>query len=252
MSTKMALFFYWVIETVMYDLIKNTHPQWHAVLTQALRGMDKQYLAKLTNHTDWLPSLEQMFAAFSQPIDDVRYILLGESPYPRQESANGYAFWDAAVGLIWSPTGLSREVNRATSLRNFIKMLLLAKGDITELSQQAIAKLDKQPYWQTLQQLFTSMTQKGFLLLNASLVYESKHVPYHARQWQPFISRILTELINRNQTIQLLLFGKIANSIPEAPLFTCLIAPHPYNLNFITNPDVQAFFAPLDLLSCHD
>lgn len=236
----------------MNDLIKNTHPQWHAILQTALASMDTAYLTELVNHTDWLPGIDNLFAAFRQPLDGVRYILLGESPYPRQQSANGYAFWDAAVGTIWSLKGLSKEVNRATSLRNFIKMLIFAKGDIDILSQDAIAKLDKSLYWQTLEQLFLSMIHKGFLLLNASLVYEAKRIPFHARHWRPFMSSVLRQLASRENPVQLLLLGKIALDISEASLFTCLIAPHPYNLSFITNPDVLTFFSPLNLLSCYD
>ena len=45
--------------------------------------------------------------------------------------ANGYAFWDAAVNELWSDNGLSKAVNRATSLRNFIKMLLVTEGALS-------------------------------------------------------------------------------------------------------------------------
>ncbi|MCD8542804.1 MAG: hypothetical protein LRY69_05290 [Gammaproteobacteria bacterium] len=95
-------------------------------MEQALGRMDEQYLEFLLSDTRWLPGMDKVFNAFMLPFEQVNYILLGESPYPRAASANGYAFWDQSVGEIWSTNGLSKSVNRATSLRNFIKMLLVA------------------------------------------------------------------------------------------------------------------------------
>src|SRR3990167_11233495 len=114
--------------TIVHQLISQTNPQWHEILTEAMTQLDSHYLSEILTTKDWLPGREHMLAAFNQPLTNVRYILLGESPYPRSASANSHAFWDNAVNELWSETGLSKTVNRATSLRNFIKMLLLARG----------------------------------------------------------------------------------------------------------------------------
>lgn len=237
----------------MQDLIGSTHPQWHTIIASALQLVDKEYLQQLRHSDNWLPGISNLFAAFRLPLNETKYILLGESPYPRPQSANGYAFWDQAVHNLWSKSGLSKEVNRATSLRNWIKMLLIARGDLqNDCSQPAIAALDKSHYWQTAEQFFNSLVRKGFLLLNASLVYSEDKVRFHARQWQPFMHSILLQLAEKNPSLQLILFGRIAEQVPEVNFFSCLIAEHPYNLSFITNPKVLAFFKPLDLLNCHD
>jgi len=230
-------------------ILEKTHPQWRDILSKALQTVDVDYLQSLQSKEHYLPAFESIFAAFSMPLDSVRYILLGESPYPRSKSANGYAFWDGAVGSLWSTTGLSKEVNRATSLRNLIKMLLCARGDLQDdCSQEAIARLDKSRYAGTASGLFTAFIQHGFLLLNASLVYSEGKVPYHARQWRPFMHSLLVQLSDYNSSLQLILFGRIAAQVPEASLFTGLVAEHPYNISFITNPSVLAFFKPMDLL----
>ncbi len=236
----------------MLDLIETTHPEWQDILYKALQTVDSNYLLDLKKSTLWLPGLPAIFAAFSIPLSETNYILLGESPYPRQQSANGYAFWDKSVQNLWSVSGLSKEVNRATSFRNWLKMLLLARGDLeSDFSQPAIARLDKSQYWQTGEQFFNSLLKKGFLLLNASLVYSENNVQFHARHWRPFIHNLLCQLAEYKH-LQLILFGKIAKEVPEVDFFTCLIAEHPYNLSFITNPQVLAYFKPLDLLNCHD
>src|SRR5690349_13134393 len=124
--------------------LKITHPEWRSTIVQALASMNTHYLAALQNQTGWLPGPDRIFHAFAQPLSHTRTLLLGESPYPRAASANGLAFYDAAVTALWSPTGLAKAVNRATSLRNIIKMLLVAEGMLSpdDTRQAAIAQLD--------------------------------------------------------------------------------------------------------------
>jgi uracil-DNA glycosylase len=244
-----------ILRDFMQSLLHCIHPQWQPLVGRALEHVERDYLLQLEKTNNWLPGIHSVFAAFSLPLQDTRYILLGESPYPRLESANGYAFWDKAVHVLWSQTGLSKEVNCATSLRNWIKMLLVARGDLQaeNCSQAAIAALDKSAYWQTAEQFFSFLVKKkGFLLLNASLVYSKEKVLFHARQWQPFMHHLLLQLTECKPSIQLILLGRIAKQVPQSSLFSGLQAEHPYNLSFITNPAVLDFFRPLDLLSCHE
>lgn len=236
------------------DLLENTHAQWHEYLRDALSQVEPSYLVELTNTHNWLPGQKTLLAAFQAPMISTQYVLLGESPYPRTESANGYAFWDAAVDSLWSETGFSKPVNRATSLRNLLKMLLHARGDLTrDFSQAAISNLDKSIYCKTGAALFSSFIQNGFLLLNASLVYRSKEVVRHARHWQPFLKRLFHRLAEEHPNIQWVVLGRIAKNtmdiISEGRSYTpALLTEHPYNVSFITNPDVLQFFKPMDLL----
>lgn len=232
--------------------LNTCHPQWQPILKEALACVSPEYLKALQHDTQWLPGQEKMFAAFSLPLEKTRYILLGESPYPRVESANGYAFWDNAVTHLWSAKGLSKEVNRATSLRNFLKMLLVARKDLAphDTKQECIALVNKSALVQTAEALFNNMMAKGILLLNASLVYSPNKVPYHAKQWQPFMTSVFMQLVTLKSNIQFILLGNIAKQISVDGLSVGLMAEHPYNLSFITNECVINFFNPLDLL--HD
>jgi uracil-DNA glycosylase len=96
------------------------------------------------------------------------------------------------------------------------------------------------------------MSNKGILLLNASLVYRKNKVNYDARQWRPFILSVLSQLALKNADIQLILLGRIAGAMDNTGLVAGLIAEHPYNISFITNPNVLKFFKPLDLLRCYE
>lgn len=230
------------------------HPSWLDCLHRGLSTMNQAYLNQLTNSSDWLPGPEKIFSAFSLPVDKVQYVLFGESPYPRRESANGYAFWDGAVNNLWSPTGLDKKVNRATSLRNILKMLLLAEGKLQSdrMTQDDIANIDKSFFVTTNQEFFNNFLQHGFLLLNAALVLQPHQVPHKdAKAWRPFLQILLDFLLERRPDVEFILFGRIASEID--PLITHgpankLYAEHPYNLSFITNPKVLSFFKQLQLL----
>ena len=233
----------------------QVHPEWRDILNQALATLDPDYLHSLIDDDDWLPGPDHLLAAFRRDRQGVSYLLIGESPYPRRESANGIAFYDAAVGALWSEKGLSKAVNRATSLRNIMKTALLAEGLLHKdaagkIPQSAIAAIDKQPLIKTLDEFFANLQQAGFLMLNATPVLHSRRKPLQeARYWQAFLERLLASIAEQAAApITLLLWGKIAQQIDAltSPMnYHKLVCEHPYNLTFIDNPAMLALFAEL-------
>lgn len=228
-------------------------PSWLSCLERGLNAVDQTYLNILSQSGDWLPGPDKIFNAFSLPIDQVKFVLFGESPYPRAESANGYAFWDAAVKNLWTETGMSTRVNRATSLRNFIKMLMVAEGCLLSeaTTQENIASLNKSAFVQTNSELFHNLLNHGFLLLNATPVLHAKNPQKDARAWLGFTKVVLDCLLEKNPQVTFILFGRIAATIDKLiPLSAKnrLYAEHPYNHSFITNHEVLQFFKPLTLL----
>lgn len=234
--------------------IAAAHPSWRSCLEKAIKKLPLDYLTHLSK-TEWLPGALQIFNAFSLPLSHVNYVLLGESPYPRAHSANGFAFWDAAVSELWSKKGLSKQVNRATSLRNLIKMLLVANGTLSKngTGQAHIALLHKKDWVQTNQELFTNFLNHGFLLLNATLVLQKDQAPRKdASIWLPFLDVILQCIKqHRPETILLLLgnIAKLVDQLESAAALNKIYAEHPYNLSFIHNKTMLDFFGPLHLLN---
>jgi len=246
--------------TPIQQLLKasSIHPEWEQPLGNALQSVESRYLQNLLSHPQWLPGSHQLFSAFRRDLSGCRYILFGESPYPRRESANGIAFYDAAVNQIWSDAGLSKAVNRATSLRNIMKTMLLAEGLLQpdkdgKITQAAIAQLDKQGLIQTIEELFSTLQQRGLLLFNATPVLHPARKPQQeARFWSDFVESLLQQIASHAETLPtLLLWGKIAQQITQlesAKAYPGLISEHPYNLSFIQNPAMQALFADLKIL----
>jgi uracil-DNA glycosylase len=248
-------------------LVAYAHGSWQPVLLQGLKAIaesDPEYLVQLAD-SNYLPTDGRIFAAFCRPLEQVRYVLIGEGPYPRAASAIGLCFMDGAVGSLWSEKGLSKEVNRATSLRNFIKMLLVTGGyaKIEHLSGDALVNVARKAQkpesgWiRTRADLQNNLLDHEFLLLNATLVYRSDVPPIkEAKAWLPFMQTILAALARNAEEKHavpptLVLWGKIAGQIKLLPVsvpFPQVVSEHPYNLTFIANPVMQKLFGPMHLL----
>ncbi|MFL9877409.1 uracil-DNA glycosylase [Herbaspirillum rhizosphaerae] len=256
------------VPSALLDLCGSADPSWQAILKtglQAIADKDPAYLPALVEDATYLPTEGRLFAAFLQPIDKVRYVLVGEGPYPRAASATGVCFMDGAVGSLWSDKGLSKQVNRATSLRNFMKMLLVADGQVSVdktsgdalLDIAAKAQVDTAGTIQTLSDLQDNLTAQGFLLLNASLVFRTHVAPVKdAKAWKPFFETVLKGLAEHadagKKTLPtLVLWGKIAEQLDGLPVverFPRAVAEHPYNLTFIAHSGMQKLFGDMHLL----
>lgn len=246
------------IPAILLAAVERTHPSWHLHLIEGLAAMMRaqpSYLPQLAQDA-YLPTDQRLFAAFALALPKVRYVLVGEGPYPRAHSATGVCFMDGAVGTLWSANGLSKPVNKATSLRNFIKMLLVADerlqaGDTGSAALAPIAaQVEELQHITTLAQLQENLTQQGFLLLNASLVFRAHVAPaIDAKAWLPFLETVLQAL--RPAAPTLVLWGKIAEQLkklPQTESFPQIACEHPYNLSFIEHAAMQDLFRPMRLL----
>ena len=242
------------------DALDRAAASWRPILEaglQAVAAANPDYLPALAVD-DYLPTGGRIFAAFAQPLHKVRHVLVGEGPYPRAESATGVCFMDGAVGELWTETGLSKPVNRATSLRNFMKMLLVADGQLQadDTGGAALAPVAKRALGdgsiRTLAQLQDNLHAQGFLLLNAALVFRKHVAPVvDARAWLPFLQTVLAALAGQPEPPTLVLWGKIAEQLqklPETARLPQIVAEHPYNLSFIRHQGMQALFGPMKLL----
>jgi uracil-DNA glycosylase len=249
------------------QMLKLADPSWRDVLERGLDALAQAHPAYLSAllEGEYLPTEGRIFAAFVQPLGAVRYVLVGEGPYPRPESATGFCFMDGAVDELWSVNGLSKPVNRATSLRNFMKMLLVAAGELHGMHTGAeamarIAAKARAPglhFIQTRADLQQNLTSHGFLLLNASLVFRPEVAPLkEAKAWTPFLQTVLDALADRaaangRSAPTLVLWGKVAEALDAVPAnsrFPKAVSEHPYNLSFIGNPVMQSLFGPMRLL----
>lgn len=254
------------IPSTILEALQRADVSWRPLLIEGLEAMmaaTPDYLPQLAQD-QYLPTEQRLFAAFALPLNKVKYVLVGEGPYPRAESATGVCFMDGAVGGLWSEEiggGLSKPVNKATSLRNFMKMLLVADGQLqlsntagdAMASVSARARSGAGSHILTLADMQHKLTEQGFLLLNASLVFRSHVAPVKdAKAWLPFFQTVMAGLAKQATTVPtMVLWGKIAELLSKLPVmkdFPQIVAEHPYNLSFIGNQAMHELFRPMRLL----
>jgi len=227
---------------------------WQDIVKYAYSGLSEEYKNFLEQDSGYFPNFSNFLNAFcTLNLKETRYILFGQDPYPRKESASGYAFIDNNVKSIFSVNGFSKEVNKATSLRNFLKMLLLSEGYLQEndLSQKAISKIPKDGFINSIDELRLNFERSGVLLLNTALIFTCKEdTNLHVREFRVFMQRLLSRLIEYK--IELILFGTMAKNIkkqlPSALEFKTVETLHPYNIGFIHDKKVLTTFGPMNLL----
>jgi len=233
----------------------TVHPSWQNIINLSYSKLSIEYREFLEKDMGYFPSFDNFLNAFkSLPLYNTKYILFGQDPYPREQSAIGYAFIDGDVKEIFGENGLSKKVNRATSLRNFFKMLLVAEGSLDEknCSKETIAKIDKSKFITNIMQLKDNFEKNGVLLLNTSLIFtDKKSTTRHVKNFLPFMNELLKNLQNRD--IELIMLGNISQvirkKIPYSNNFKTFEAMHPYNVQFIKDSSVRNFFKPMNLLS---
>jgi len=226
---------------------------WESILEKAYSMLDIEYRSFLENDKNYFPSSSNYFNAFKTlPRQNVKYILFGQDPYPRVESAGGYAFIDEKVETLFCSTGLTKEVNRATSLRNFMKMLLVARGDMAteDTSQNAISKVNREPLIDSILELRKNFEKNGVLLLNTALIFtDKKSSTKHVKAWRPFVQTLLKEL--EEDSPKLILFGTHAKELKkklQLDKFETIEVEHPYNQTFISNTKAIELFGNMNLL----
>ena len=226
---------------------------WETILSESYASLEADYQRFLEEDESYFPSKENYLNAFNTlPKDKVKYILFGQDPYPRKESAGGYAFIDTKVQNLFSASGLSKEVNRATSLRNFMKMALVASERLVsdDTSQEAISMLDKTQLIDSIEALRLNFEKNGVLLLNTALIFtDKKSSKKHVKAWKPFVQTLLNAL--EDDAPKLILFGTHAKDLKKQfslDKFETIELEHPYNHTFVSNPKAIKLFGPMHLL----
>lgn len=82
-----------MIHPLFFQSLSLANPSWRPVLSHGLetvQAADPGYLPSYAQG-DFLPTKGRIFAAFRQPLCAVRYVLVGEEPCPREESATATA-----------------------------------------------------------------------------------------------------------------------------------------------------------------
>mmetsp|Transcript_11395 Transcript_11395/g.15772 ORF Transcript_11395/g.15772 Transcript_11395/m.15772 type:complete len:571 (+) Transcript_11395:1-1713(+) len=150
-----------------------------------------------------VPVRELTFQALKpNPPEKWNVIILGQSPYPRVESATGIAMFDNSFHT-WD----DKRFGRVTSMRCIIKSALMASDNYCSIVNKrtpvkelrTILKKNKvlQP-----PSYFKALLTQGCLLLNASLTSTcdtSVHSSGHNAFWRPVIKEIVKQILKAKE-----------------------------------------------------
>lgn len=165
---------------VTKTLIDNIHPEWKVLLNGASSdgrtimdvlndSVENVLKHKADNNSKLCPSQPSMILrCLEMSPDDIKVIILGESPYPQPGVANGLAF--------------SCKTNQPSAM-------------IFERELQLEYKTDS-----TLDYSLDSWVEQGVLLLNTSLSCDEYKPGTHSEYWKPFMIELIVCLNNLKVT----------------------------------------------------
>ncbi len=155
----------------------------------------------------FFPDINNRFNAVNSIKFDntIKIVVFGQDPYPRMESATGYAFWDGKIKSWENPL--------SPSFRNIIKSVLINEGfAVRENKIKELRKIIKKNNIFSPDDFFKNSIENGVVWLNASLTFESKKqtdLNKHLKFWKPIIEKvIITILKNSKNTIFVFWGGK--------------------------------------------
>ncbi len=185
-------------------LAEQLDPGWAAALAPVepvITQLGDFLRAEIAAGRGYLPAGRNVLRAFTQPLDDVRVLVVGQDPYPTP----GHP-----VGLSFSVAPDVRPVPR--SLANIFGELQSDLG----VAEPATGDL-------------TPWTERGVLLLNRVLTVSPGSPGSHrGKGWEAVTERAIQALVERDQPLVAILWGRDAQTLkPMLGDVPCVQSVHP-------------------------
>jgi uracil-DNA glycosylase len=181
------------------------HPTWVEALSgeaDTITAIGEFLRAETAGGRPWLPAGEHILRAFTQPLPDVRVLIVGQDPYPTP----GHP-----IGLSFAVAPEVRPLPR--SLQNIFKELASDLGVATP------------PHGD-----LSAWTTQGVLLLNRVLTVQAGESGSHRGiGWEQVTDAAIKTLVDRDdQPLVTILWGKDAQSLaPALPDVPIIASAHP-------------------------
>jgi uracil DNA glycosylase len=189
------------IESILKEALT---PFWYErLLPIILKNKNHEYF--FSDEDKFFPDFKNMFNAVNN-IDfekKVQVVVFGQDPYPRKESATGYAFWDGKIKDWSNPL--------SPSFKNIIKSILIHNNMVTQNSniKEMRDALKKNNVFKP-DEFFKNSIENGLIWLNASLTFESKDqssLNKHLRFWKPIIEVIIDNILLEIESVIFIFWG---------------------------------------------
>lgn len=167
------------------DIPAIIHSSWHPLISHLFADDRMDYIRDvLLQDENYYPHRSQIFRVFSMPIADIKVVILGQDPYPREGHANGLAF--AVNEDIDMPPSLS--IIRQEIVNTCYWSPIQSPGPWNTLE-----------YWH----------QQGVFLLNTALTVKKNQSGSHIKYWKWFTSEVI-RIIDREAKPIFMLWGSNA------------------------------------------
>lgn len=144
---------------------------------------------------------QDIFKIFHLPKDEIRFVIVGQDPYPKENEAKGRSFEREIEA--WRNSGNASLDGIAHSAHYFNTGNLLTPDDVTP---ELVLPPSK---W------FINLENKhGVFFLNKSLTTKIGHKNSHKDYWNEFTKGLVTE-ISKDKTIKWLLWGNEAQELEQ-------------------------------------
>ncbi len=164
-------------------------PDWAAALTDVeddIRSMGDFLRQEIAAGHPYLPSGDQVFRAFAEPLGEVKVLIVGQDPYPTPGHPIGLSF---AVDPQVRPLPRSLA-NIYRELQSDLGIEPAAHGDLQAWSRQ------------------------GVMLLNRVLtVRPGEPASHRGKGWEAITERAITALVDRDRPLVAILWGRDARSL---------------------------------------
>src|SRR5699024_306140 len=217
-------------------------PDWAQALTGAeerIHAMGDFLREELAAGREYLPAGDSVFRAFSEPLAGVKVLIVGQDPYPTPGHPIGLSF---AVDPNVRP--LPRSLgNIYKELEADLGVPPAAHGDLRAWSRRGVMLLNRvltvgpgQPAARRREGRGEGQRRGGLRLPRLLTVAPGQPAPHRGKGWEESPERALTALIERDQPLVGILWGRDARSL--APLLRSGVAevaiiesPHPSPLS---------------------
>lgn len=168
----------------------SIHNSWHEYID--IVELDK--IKKELNPVTICPEAQYIFREFSIPVEELRVIIIGESPYPKRTDACGRAF----------ATPDQRDKDFPFSLQIICKAL----SEYIGIEYEDFSK----KFFDTTLQAYSS---DGIMMLNSALTCEINSPGCHNNLWKNFTQTLIKRLCKETNGLIFWLIGNEAKSLSQ-------------------------------------
>jgi len=159
--------------------LDKIHESWKPYVTDLLKALPEITQLNtniLPNERKYYPAPQDIFNVFQMPLQDIKVVILGQDPYPKEGQAIGYAF----------------AVNE-------------------DISKPASLKIIEKEVGHELDRTLLNWREQGVFLLNTALTVRAGQAGSHIRYWDNFTKSIISHISRENKCIWLL-WGRSAQN----------------------------------------